>query len=197
MTNNSEPKQQTFGWRQLALAALAVIIFIALLVQIGIWRVRSIRAERDTTPPSAEKIAILPDGVVMFAPDGTIARKLADWLESESRDARYFEVGGEQFVGKNVDPTPIAKTRLKYLVCMLEAYPNVKATIIGFTDQSGPKAANRLLSQERAQRIVDLLIHAGISSDRLAAEGRGEEQPLLTGRPQDNERVGLLLQNPA
>src|SRR5215217_5537880 len=43
--------------------------------------------------------------------------------------------------------------------------------IIGFADPTGSKAANRLLSDLRAQRVADLLTEAGVASGRLVLRG--------------------------
>jgi peptidoglycan-associated lipoprotein len=45
------------------------------------------------------------------------------------------------------------------------------------TDSRGSTADNDLLSQRRAQSVVDYLISKGIASDRLQAKGYGESQP--------------------
>ena len=41
----------------------------------------------------------------------------------------------------------------------------------------GDEVSNQILSQKRAQSVVDYLISKGISKDRLTAKGYGESQP--------------------
>jgi outer membrane protein OmpA-like peptidoglycan-associated protein len=75
--------------------------------------------------------------------------------------------------------------------------PEVKASIYGHTDSTGPTTYNEKLSMKRAQAVVDFLVGAGVSSGRLTARGFGEIQPTASnatkeGR-QKNRRVELEL----
>src|ERR1700712_2725406 len=81
-------------------------------------RACSMRSSADDTIPQsqAEKIAVLGDGSVLFAPDGTVARELTDWLEQPDGDARWFELGGTQFLARSIEPTPFTERRLPHLV---------------------------------------------------------------------------------
>ncbi len=72
----------------------------------------------------------------------------------------------------------------------LESNPATTIEIAGHTDNWGPKAYNKDLSQRRAQAIVDHLIAQGIDARRLTAHGYGEEQPLASN---DDEREGRAL----
>ncbi len=83
-----------------------------------------------------------------------------------------------------------------------EAISTIKAStsnhidVVGYTDNTGAASYNQKLSEKRAQSVVAYLINKGISSTRLFASGRGEENPIATndteaGR-QANRRVELL-----
>ena len=50
----------------------------------------------------------------------------------------------------------------------------------GHTDETGDAAANRALSQRRAQAVVEYLVKAGIARRRLTAKGIGPGQPVCT-----------------
>ncbi|MGE0223175.1 MAG: OmpA family protein [Acetobacteraceae bacterium] len=45
--------------------------------------------------------------------------------------------------------------------------------IVGFADPTGSRKANILLSELRAQRVVDLLADAGVAPSRLVLSGKG------------------------
>ncbi|HEY3803068.1 MAG TPA: OmpA family protein [Kofleriaceae bacterium] len=49
------------------------------------------------------------------------------------------------------------------------------------------------LSQDRADVVVDYLIHAGVAPGRLVAQGYGQTQPLDAAVPAKNERVAFLI----
>jgi len=63
------------------------------------------------------------------------------------------------------------------LVKLLNDNPNITIEISAHTDFVGNNASNKTLSERRAQSVVEYLINAGISKDRLTSAGYGEEQP--------------------
>ncbi len=84
---------------------------------------------------------------------------------------------------------------LNSLVAILEQWPAVKVNIEGHTDNSGADFTNKVVSEKRAQAIVDYLVEKAITADRLQAVGHGESQPkfdneTLEGRKK-NRRVEI------
>lgn len=75
------------------------------------------------------------------------------------------------------DLTPSSEKGLQDLLAMLKDNPNIIIEISAHTDYVGNNAANLILSQKRAQSVVDYLIKAGISDKRLVSVGHGEEKP--------------------
>ncbi len=56
--------------------------------------------------------------------------------------------------------------------------PTTLVEVGGHTDSDGDEQANMTLSQRRAQTVVDYLVAAGLSADRLIAVGFGETRPI-------------------
>lgn len=84
---------------------------------------------------------------------------------------------------------------LNEVVAILKQYPAVVISVEGHTDNVGKTAANKKLSQRRADAIKAYLIKQGIAADRLAAAGFGSEQPVASnatakGRS-ENRRVEI------
>jgi len=52
--------------------------------------------------------------------------------------------------------------------------------IIGYTDSIGSRAYNKILSEKRAEAVMNKLIELGVSPSRLEAEGRGEDDPVAS-----------------
>lgn len=77
----------------------------------------------------------------------------------------------------------------------LVEWPEVKVEIRGHTDSVGSRLYNKLLSQRRANAVLDYLISRGISPDRLQASGRGEMEPIADNQTAEgramNRRVEL------
>lgn len=94
-------------------------------------------------------------------------------------------VRGQKVVLKNVlfefDTTqllPSAFPILDSLVRTLKANPHWRIQINAHTDVRGAAAYNQILSNGRAQAVVDYLIRHGIAAARLQAKGFGETQPI-------------------
>jgi len=56
--------------------------------------------------------------------------------------------------------------------------PTVVFEIAGHTDSDGPKDYNLLLSQRRAQAVVDYLVSQGVERSQLIAHGYGDSRPM-------------------
>lgn len=75
---------------------------------------------------------------------------------------------------------PESTNELQRLTKLLTDVPTLKIEISGHTDSKGANDYNLKLSDNRAKAVVDYLIKAGISADRLTYKGYGEEQPIST-----------------
>lgn len=75
--------------------------------------------------------------------------------------------------------TPESETGLQALLKLLNDNPNITIEIAAHTDYVGDDASNKVLSEKRAQSVVDYLIRAGVARDRLTAVGYGEEKPFV------------------
>ncbi|MBK8873398.1 MAG: OmpA family protein [Bacteroidetes bacterium] len=64
------------------------------------------------------------------------------------------------------------------LLIIMQNNPDLVIEISSHTDHVGSDAANEILSQERAQSVVDYLVKKGIEVTHLNARGYGESQPI-------------------
>jgi outer membrane protein OmpA-like peptidoglycan-associated protein len=87
---------------------------------------------------------------------------------------------------------------LDKIAVVLVAHPELKRLEVGgHTDSDGDTRSNQRLSRDRAQSVVDYLVHKGVSPSRLVARGYGETVPLDTnltmkGRAR-NRRVEITI----
>jgi outer membrane protein OmpA-like peptidoglycan-associated protein len=65
----------------------------------------------------------------------------------------------------------------------LRQFPAPEVVVIGHTDAVGSAAYNDNLSLNRANRVRDILVAAGISRDDVQTIGRGAREPLVTSKP--------------
>jgi outer membrane protein OmpA-like peptidoglycan-associated protein len=86
---------------------------------------------------------------------------------------------------------------LNAIAASLLKYPNSRIEVIGHTDNEGTAAYNMDLSNRRAAAVAGVLRTSGVPAGRLAAYGRGEDQPVASnltpdGRAQ-NRRVEIII----
>jgi outer membrane protein OmpA-like peptidoglycan-associated protein len=130
-------------------------------------------------------------------------RRVADHEEpSPGGGSALLVTRGLEFAPGSADLRLAARNKLDDLAAAIRAEPRVSTvTVDGFSDASGRDAANRSLSRERAQAVVNYLRSKGVPRDRLTARGRGAERPIgdngtLPGRAM-NRRVEIrIVQRP-
>lgn len=86
---------------------------------------------------------------------------------------------------------------IQRLGSFLKAYPQRKAMIEGYTDNTGSEPLNLALSTRRAEAVMAELVGMGVGSAQLASQGFGESHPVAgndnaAGR-QMNRRVEIVL----
>ncbi|MEM1119898.1 MAG: DUF937 domain-containing protein, partial [Bacteroidota bacterium] len=87
--------------------------------------------------------------------------------------------------------------QLDNIAKIMECYPAIKVKIGGYTDNTGDEAANKRLSQNRANAVMVALAIRGVTTERMTAEGYGISHPMTSndteeGRTQ-NRRIALRL----
>lgn len=120
-------------------------------------------------------------------------RDLYSALDAEGRVATR----GIQFDTGSAQIRPESTPTLRDVARMLETHPDLRLTIEGHTDATGPENDNRSLSQQRAEAVKQYLTaEHNVEPSRLAAIGKGETAPVAPndtpeGR-QSNRRVELV-----
>jgi len=87
---------------------------------------------------------------------------------------------------------------LNQLVEIMQIKPNMRVEIGGHTDNVGEEKSNLVLSQKRAEAVVNYLVGKGIERSRLVSKGYGEQFPIAdnqtaSGRQQNRRTEALIL----
>ncbi|HCM35814.1 sodium-translocating pyrophosphatase [Chryseobacterium sp.] len=90
----------------------------------------------------------------------------------------YFETGSS-------DLKAGYELQLNNLAELLNAYPDLKIKLGGYTDNSGNEDSNLQLSNLRAQTAKLKLLELGVSADRVEAEGYGSQHPICEANGTD------------
>ncbi|MGE5155010.1 MAG: OmpA family protein [Bdellovibrio bacteriovorus] len=117
---------------------------------------------------------------------GAIALGLEDLrLTPSNRDGRLEVNLGElvRYPQKDHEVPKPSRRLLDGVGRLLAENPNTRIQVLSHTDDEGDAGYNLRLSQRRADAIKDYLVGRGVSPQRISAQGRGEEAPLVaTGR---------------
>ncbi len=120
-------------------------------------------------------------------------------VERLREDLLRVSVSSEaSFAFDRAEIKPEFKPTLNKVAAVLRDDPNVRISIIGFTDSIGTEDYNLRLSMRRAQATADYLISQGVSPSQILVRGLGEAEPRASndteaGRAQ-NRRVEIYLQ---
>jgi outer membrane protein OmpA-like peptidoglycan-associated protein len=103
-----------------------------------------------------------------------------------------------QFVAGSAEIDPASTALLSEIADVLLRNAGIaRVEVQGHTDNSGTEASNKELSERRAQAVREWLVKAGVSDDRLTAEGYGSSRPLapnITAQNRArNRRVELVI----
>lgn len=90
----------------------------------------------------------------------------------------YFETGSSDLKAESA-------LQLNTLAEILNAYPDLKIKLGGYTDNSGNEDSNIKLSNLRAQTAKLKLLELGIAADRIEAEGYGSQHPVCEANDTD------------
>ncbi|WP_257667546.1 OmpA family protein [Parapedobacter tibetensis] len=101
---------------------------------------------------------------------------------AETLNNVFFEVNRYELL-------PRSKSDLDNLIGFLNLNKDVRVEIGGHTDDTGSKAYNQTLSENRAKAVHDYLIDAGIPAGRLSYKGYGQSQPVAGNDTEEGRQL--------
>jgi OOP family OmpA-OmpF porin len=117
------------------------------------------------------------------------------WFEEISKSGRVAVYGINFDTGKATLRADSARV-LDEILKLMNARADLRLTIEGHTDNVGQAAANRKLSEERANAVKAWLVGKGVKADRLATAGFGDTRPVGDNKADEgrakNRRVELV-----
>jgi OOP family OmpA-OmpF porin len=140
--------------------------------------------EQDKCPNSAKDVSVDENGCELDSDfDGVIDSK--DECPDTSVDFKVDDSGCPktatlkvQFKPYKYDITENTTQNIKTFAQFLKENIGYQVIIYGYTDSSGDKFKNKILSQYRANSVRKALISYGIDRHRLTAIGKGSQNPI-------------------
>jgi len=120
-----------------------------------------------------------------------------DIAKALEKDGKVVISGGILFETDSAKLAPSATDLVRRISEVMKQNPNLKISVVGYTDSTGEYNYNIQLSERRAKAFADALIKDGVAANRLTAVGVGPQSPVATndtpeGRAQ-NRRVELVV----
>lgn len=83
---------------------------------------------------------------------------------------------------------PESSYELDKLVELMKDNPSIDVQIISHTDNVGTDESNNVLSNDRAQSVINYLVSSGIERSRLSSLGLGESQPVASNDTEEGRQ---------
>ncbi|PUZ23869.1 Outer membrane protein OmpA [Chitinophaga costaii] len=134
----------------------------------------------------------LPNGVKIDALKGGIEDRLIAFIKDPYTEAGkdiWFDFNTLNFTFGTANILPSSRTELENIAQILKAYPKVKIKIGGYTDRVGEEAANKKLSQARAEAVAKALREEGVGSQVTGAEGYGSQYAKYAADAPEADRI--------
>lgn len=103
---------------------------------------------------------------------------------------KIFGTSADNFFRKNDFTLTSAGTQLLDLIIgFMSKYPKLRLEIATHTDNQGSASSNMVLSQRRAESMVNYLIINGVPSNRLVAKGYGPTKPVASNMYESDRKL--------
>jgi OOP family OmpA-OmpF porin len=130
--------------------------------------------------PALARISLVGGTEIDAASDGVETKIIAFINDANATIDKgvWFNFDRLTFETGSTNLTSESKAQIDNMVAILNAYPAVKIKIGGYTDDRGDAQANLDLSGRRATKVMEAIVAAGIATDRVEAEGYGDQHPV-------------------
>ena len=109
--------------------------------------------------------------------------------------AQTVALQGVTFAAGKATLTPESEVVLRDVARQLAASPGTRVQVSGYTDNSGSRATNTRISQQRAEAVERFLEANGVSPAQVTAKGFGPANPVASNKTAEgrakNRRVEL------
>lgn len=123
--------------------------------------------------------------------------QLAGLRPERNERGRMLVLGDVFFATGQGDLQPEARDSINPVKDFIDRYPGLPVSIEGHTDSRGSTAANRRLSERRAQSVRDALLAVGVDASRLSVVGHGKSKPIASNETSAgqarNRRVEVIV----
>jgi outer membrane protein OmpA-like peptidoglycan-associated protein len=151
-------------------------------MQAGASEQRAVKAEQRTAVAQANA----SDAQQQAA---QLQQRLTELQAKQTERGMLVTLGDVLFETNRSEVKPAAQVSLHKLADFLAQYPARRILIEGHTDSVGSAASNESLSLRRAQSVDNALVGMGLSAQRVAVAGYGEDYPVADNATDTNRAL--------
>ncbi len=141
---------------------------------------------------SAEEIVAL--AAAILGPENVINNYVIDPRAGDPNLGNIRVDDTVLFATNSADIAPEFEPLLAQALALMLTRPSVTMTVEGHTDDIGSDETNLILSQDRAQAVVDWLVERGVERSRLTPVGKGETDPAVPNTSEENQQINRRIQ---
>ena len=119
---------------------------------------------------------------------GSAGSQMMDYVKGGFKGDGNFRFKGLTFDTGSAKISGATASEVDNVASILAAYPDVKVTVNGYTDNTGDPAKNVQLSQARADSVKARLTAKGIAPNRISTKGHGSANPVGDNSTPDGRR---------
>ena len=128
---------------------------------------------------------------------GSAGEQMMSFIKGGANGDGRFRFNNLTFASGSANIDGTSGLEVDNMAAILNAYPDVKVRLEGYTDSQGDATANQVLSQNRAAAVMNRLVGLGIPAERITTQGYGAENPVADndtpeGRAQ-NRRIEVVV----
>lgn len=161
---------------------------------------------------TGEYTAVIPNGgkYGLFVQKRAYLNKslVFDYLEKTDSEGKTIDISLQKIevIKENVrleniffdtnkaDLKPESSAELNKLLKVLNENPTMQIEVHGHTDDIGKDADNQILSQKRAEAVMNFLVSNNIQSSRIKAIGFGKNKPVLPNTSEENRQFNRRIE---
>jgi outer membrane protein OmpA-like peptidoglycan-associated protein len=156
--------------------------------QTGAARERAAAAEQRAGNAEQQSQAALASAAEAQSQAAQLRQRLDEMQAKTTERGQLVTLGDVLFETARADVKPGAQNSLRKLASFLQQYPDRRVLIEGHTDNVGSAGSNLALSKRRADAVDIALLSMGVSAQRMATVGYGEDYP-VTDNASDSNRA--------
>ena len=194
-----DPFKDTSGPSMNILIKLMSIVSLVIAPHIAVDKVV---AHKEAYPVFKElpinRTSMFGEGRNLDFEGGGIEEAIIKFIESDETEAdkeNWFNFNDLNFASGSANIDANTMKEVVNISQIMNAFPNVKIKVGGYTDNTGDTALNLKLSSDRAASVKSALVGLRVAEERIESEGYGEEHPVASndteeGRTQ-NRRIAV------